>query len=278
LPLEGRTILLHAEQGLGDTIHFLRYASLVAARGGRVVVECQAPLLDLARGVDGVAEVTPAGQPLPAFDVHSPLLSLPRLFGTRADALPWPGPYLRVPLQPPLGAPLQPPSEARLRRAPSKARLRRAPSEARLRRAPSEARLRVGLAWAGNPEHPNDARRSCGFRALRPLLDHAGVEFHSLQKGQAPDGLRYSAAIETMTGVAQYIAGLDLVITVDSSLAHLAGAMGRRVWTLLADVCDWRWGMEAETTGWYPTMRLYRQRRRGEWADVLDRLKNSLVE
>jgi tetratricopeptide (TPR) repeat protein len=245
-PLGGRTILLHAEQGLGDTIQFLRYAALARDRGGRVLLECQPPVAELARGVDGVSRVVAAGEALPPFDVQLPLLSLPRVFETHADALPWPGPYIRVGTNAP----------------------------------PSHGRIRVGLSWAGNPEHPNDAQRSCGFEPLRPLVEDRelrdrGVEFHSLQKGQAPEGLFYSSEIESIGGVARIIAGLDLVIAVDSFLAHLAGAMGRTVWLLLAEVCDWRWGMEGDTTGWYPSMRLYRQPCAGAWTELVKVLKNA---
>ena len=248
-PLGGRTILLHAEQGLGDTIHFLRYAALVRDRGGRVLLECQAPLEELAGGVNGISQVIPAGAALPPFDVHFPLLSLPRAFATRAAELPWPGPYINVPASVPA----------------------------------SSGGLRVGLAWAGNPEHANDTRRSCGFEPLRPLVEDPrlrdqGIEFHSLQKGEAPEGLVYSKEIESVGGVARVIAGLDLVIAVDSFLAHLAGAMGRKVWLLLAEVCDWRWGMEGDTTGWYPSMRLYRQPRAGAWTEVVKVLKRGLIE
>ncbi len=139
----------------------------------------------------------------------------------------------------------------------------------------------MDLAWAGNPEHPNDARRSCGFAPLRPLVEdrrlrELGIESPNLEKGEAPQGLMYSPKANRSAGVARVITGLDLVIAVDSCLDHLAGAMGCKVWLLLAEVCDWRWGLEGDTTGWYLSMRLYHQAKGGEWAAVVKILKQHL--
>ncbi|MGH9794536.1 MAG: tetratricopeptide repeat protein [Candidatus Acidiferrales bacterium] len=247
-PLGGRTILLHAEQGLGDTIQFARYAALVRDRGGRVVLECPAEMVRLLAGLDGVEQIVGAGQPLPQFSVHAPLLSLPRIFGTRTETIPSAESYLKVP------APASPVH------------------------ASTVGRKRIGLAWAGNPQHPADGRRSCGLAALTELIRTAeragwGVEWVSLHKEPSPqaaaNGIGWVDEAATLEGLASLILGLDLVITVDSAPAHLAGALGREVWTLLASECDWRWGLEGETTPWYPAMRLVRQSKPGDWSSAI---------
>ncbi|MCS7316443.1 MAG: tetratricopeptide repeat-containing glycosyltransferase family protein [Bryobacterales bacterium] len=255
-PLSGRRILLHAEQGLGDTIQFLRYAPLVAARGGCVVIECQPALLELAATVEGVAQIVAAGDPLPEFDVHAPLLSLPRLMGTTLETIPRQVPYLTAPQR--AG---EPPS------LPGKG-------------------PRVGLAWAGNPAHANDRRRSLDLDALAPLGQVEGVTFVSLQSGpraeqaaSPPPGLRLEELPQPwreLPWLAAIVAQLDLVITVDTMHAHLAGALGRPVWVLLPFAPDWRWMLGREDSPWYPTMRLFRQRARGAWGEVVGRVAEQL--
>lgn len=255
-PLAGRRILLHSEQGLGDTIQFLRYAPLVAARGGRVVIECQRALLELAASVEGVEQVVAAGDPLPEFDVHAPLLSLPRIMGTTLQTIPNRVPYLAAPRRP-AAPPL-----------------------------PWEGRLRVGLAWAGNPAHANDRRRSLDLAALAPLGEVEGVSLISLQGGaraeqaeRPPAGLRLERLPPPWNGLpwlAAVIERLDLVITVDTMYAHLAGALGRPVWVLLPFAPDWRWMLGRTDSPWYPTMRLFRQRSRGAWAAVIENVVNEL--
>jgi tetratricopeptide (TPR) repeat protein/glycosyltransferase involved in cell wall biosynthesis len=263
-PLNGRTILLHAEQGLGDTLQFVRYAPLVAARGGRVVVECQAELAPLLQGLGGASQVVARGEPLPLFDLHAPLLSLPHLLGTTLETVPAEAPYLRA--------------------APD-----RADAWAEyLDRAVEATGLRVGLVWAGNPDHKGDRHRSMSLGALAPLARVPGVQFVALQKGAGaaqaeapPDGMTLTnlgPLLADFADTAAVLEQLDLVITVDTSVAHLAGALGRPVWVLLAFAPDWRWLRQRDDSPWYPTARLFRQERHGDWEGVLARVASALSE
>ena len=250
-PLDGRTILIHAEQGLGDTIQFARYLLLVAQRGGRVVFECPADLVRLLQGIDGLAEIVPQSGPLPAFDVQAPLLSLPHIFETRPDSIPAAGLKLNL----------------------------AARYVERLRDCP---RPLVGLIWAGSPHNKIDRRRSMGLRDMAPLTRLTGLTFVALQKGAAgqqaaepPAGMRLldlGPELDDFTDTAAVLSQLDAVVSVDTAAAHLAGALGRPVCLLLPAVPDWRWLLGSETTPWYPTMRLFRQRRAGDWSEVLERL------
>jgi len=252
--------VLHPEQGFGDTIQFVRYAPLVAARGARVVVACHALLTDLLRSIKGV-QVIGTDEPPPAFDYHTPMMSLPRAFETRLDTIPASVPYLFA----------QP---ARL--------------EAwRRRLAARGARQRIGLVWAGNPKYPRDRARSCAVERLAPLLMLRDCMFYSLQKGATaaevvkldPSGERvldYSGELESFADTAALIGALDLVISVDTAVAHLAGALGKPVWILLPFAPDWRWLQEREDSPWYPTARLFRQPRRGDWDSVLERVAAEL--
>jgi tetratricopeptide (TPR) repeat protein len=258
--LNGRTILLHAEQGLGDTIQFVRYATEVAAAGGKVILECQAELCRLLNDFPGVSQIVAAGQPLPAFDLHCPLMSLPFAFATRLESIPRSAPYLM---------------------ADSKLQSDRA----RLLEDDSR-RIKVGLAWAGRPTHQNDRIRSIELNTLAPLAGAKGVRFYSLQKGPAarqagaPDAaievVDFSDQLVDFVDTAALIANLDLVITVDTAVAHLAGAMGKPVWVLLAHLPDWRWMLDREDSPWYPTMRLFRQNAPGQWNDVIARVAECL--
>jgi Flp pilus assembly protein TadD len=253
-PLDGRTILIHAEQGLGDTIQFVRYLPMVAARGGRVVLECPAALVPLLDGQGAAERVIAKGRPLPDFDLHAPLLDLPGRFGTEPSTIPAPVPYL-------------------------------APPAGRAARLGPSGRRRVGLAWGGNPRHWNDAARSCRLADLAPLLDLPGVTFHSLQKGERTAELgAYAGRLvdlcsrdRDLADAAAAVAALDLVISVDTALAHLAGAMGKPVWLMLGHAPDWRWLLAREDSPWYPTMRLFRQPRPGDWASVVARLRAGLA-
>jgi hypothetical protein len=257
-PLNGARILLHAEQGSGDTLQFLRYAPLVAARGGRVTIEVAAELKRLAMSLKGVEQVIGLGEALPAFDQHCPLLSLPLAFGTTMATIPGEIPYLAAP------EPLL--------------------AEWRARLAASAA-PRVGLIWAGRPEHRRDRDRSIALAALAPLAD-TGATFYSLQKGPAaaqakgpPAGMvlhDLGAALGDFADTAAAMSALDLVITVDTSPAHLAGAIGKPVWLLLTHAPDWRWFLEREDSPWYPTARLFRQTTRGDWAPVIARVAAEL--
>jgi tetratricopeptide (TPR) repeat protein len=247
--LDGRAILLEAEQGFGDALQFLRYAPLVAARGGRVIVRCAAELADLFAHAPGVSAVVRRGEALPSFDAWCPLPSLPRAFGTRLESVPAEVPYVRA--------------------NPSKSALWRA----RLADAGSECR--VGLVWASQSGHRTAAAKSIALEALAPLGGVTGVRFYSLQKGEAalqaqrpPAGMRLTdlgAELADFSDTAAAVANLDLVISVDTAVAHLAGAMARPTWTLLKRVPDWRWLLGRDDCPWYPTMRLYRQERPGDW-------------
>ena len=258
--LDGRSILLHAEQGLGDTVQFVRYAPLVHARGGRVILECDpllTALMGTAKGIDRVVarRETPTG-----FDTHAPLLSLPRLFGTTLETIPAGTPYLAA----------DPRAVAAWR--------------ARIR---DDGRLKVGLVWAGSPAHRNDRNRSVPVRLLAPLTETDNARFFGLQVGERAADLRGLAAgavkdlsplMSDFSESAAAISHLDLVVTVDTGTAHLAGALGKPVWVLLPFVPDWRWLLDRDDSPWYPTMRLFRQRRAGDWKEVIARVRDALME
>ena len=241
----GLTVLLHAEQGLGDTLQFVRYAPLVAARGARVVVAVQPGLVRLLQGLPGADAVVPVDGTLPAFDVYAPLLSLPGLFGTTLDSVP-----------PPLSYPVP---VAAQKAGP----------------------LRVGLAWAGNPGFVMDRKRSIPVGALAPWAGVPGVEFHCLQLGAAegPPGMVFAGTLEgvgDMADTAAVVAGLDLVVAVDTAVAHLAATMGKPVWLLSRFRGCWRWLREGEDSPWYPTVRVLRQARPEDWAGVIERVRVEL--
>lgn len=257
-PLHGQTILLHAEQGLGDSLQFIRYVPLVAERGGRVVLEVQPRLAHLLRGLDGAVQVIARGDPLPEFAWHCPLMSLPPAFATTVDTIPRNVPYVRAD-----------PEEAAAAR----------------RRWPGEG-LRVGLAWAGNPRCRSDEERSMPLERLLPLADVAGVSWFSLQMGAACGQMvtlreRFpladaSSASRDLAETAALIATLDLVITVDTSIAHLAGAMALPVWIVLPVPADWRWMDDRDDSPWYPTARLFRQRACGDWSRPVLHMRTEL--
>ena len=232
-PLAGKRILLWAEQGLGDTIQFVRFAGAVKGAGGRVLFECQPPLERLLGACPGIDELIPFGSPLPDFDVHAPLQSLPRILGTTLETIPAPVPYLSA--------------DTGLVRA----------WETRLAAGRG---CRVGLAWAGSPLNRYDPRRSIPKERFEPFRHIPGVECFSLQQEDVPGDFAEAAAL---------IANLDLVISVDTAAAHLAGALGKPVWTLLPFAADYRWLLQRADSPWYPTMRLYRQPAPGDWDAVL---------
>jgi tetratricopeptide (TPR) repeat protein len=256
-PLNGARILLHAEQGLGDTLQFLRYVPMVQGAGGEVILDVQPSLLRLVAELPGIVTVVATGDPLPPFAWHCPLMSLPAAFQTSIDSIPAQIPYLRVP------------AEAK-KNADSLA-------------WPDEG-LRVGLVWSGNPLFPEDRLRSIPLSGFAPMLALHGVRFFSLQMGPAASQLDevgepitdLQAAIGDMADTTALIGKLDLVITVDTAVAHLAGALGKPTWVLLPLAPDWRWLMEREDTPWYPTMRLFRQPGFGDWPAVLERVRIEL--
>jgi tetratricopeptide (TPR) repeat protein len=264
-PCAGR-ILLHAEQGLGDTLQFVRYAPLVAARCAGVVLECQPELRALMQGVPGVARVVARGEPLPEFVAHAPLMSLPARFGATLESLPWEGPYVRADVE----------------RAARWRSLLQA-DVANL----GPARLRVGLVWAGRPQQWDDRKRSITLAALAPLARAPGVHFYSLQVGSAaaqaavpPAGMRlidHTARISDFSDTAALASQLDLLITIDTSVAHLGGAMGLPTWVLVAHAPDWRYHLARSDNPWYPTMQLFRQVRDGDWSGAIDEVAAALV-
>ncbi|MGQ9370228.1 tetratricopeptide repeat protein [Azospirillum sp. ST 5-10] len=262
----GRTILLHAEQGHGDTLHFVRYAPLLAARGARVVLLVQPALKRLVARLPGLAAVCGAGETLPAFDRHAPLMSLPRLFGTTLDSIPAACPYLS------------------------------APAEAVARwegRLPQDGRVRVGLVWSGDPRpgvvraNLTDRRRSVPLDAFAPFARIPGVRFVSLQKGAAaaqaktpPPGMDLVDWMDEagdFADTAGLVERLDLVITVDTSVAHLAGGLGKPVWVLSRFDSCWRWLEGREDSPWYPTLRFFRQPAPGDWDGLFERVAGELA-
>ncbi|MEO5375617.1 MAG: tetratricopeptide repeat protein, partial [Alphaproteobacteria bacterium] len=254
-PLGDRTLLVWAEQGLGDTLQFARYLPLIEGRAHHIVFEVQRPLVRLLRSWFGDRVVT-AGDDLPPFDVQIPLLSLPRLLGT--DLATIPGPLAG------LGADPQAVRAWKTRLGESR------PGETRA--------LRVGLAWAGNPGNIRDRRRSLPFAHLERLLDIPGVAFYSFQFGERagdPEALRPGAVADFAGDIADFaeeaaaLACMDLVVTVDTVVAHLAGSLGVPVWIMLPFVPDWRWLKGRDDSPWYPTARLIRQPARGDWDAVV---------
>ncbi len=248
--LDGQTILIHAEQGLGDTLQFVRYIPHVAERGGRVVLEVPKPLVRLVRTIAGADQVIAAGNPLPEFDCHCPLLSLPRVFKTNLATIPDKVPYLRVP----------PEASAEWANLIADA-----------------SGLKVGLVWCGSMVGIID-RRPIDLRLLRPLLEVPGVSWFSLQVGERSGDIALldrseiadlSPRLTDFAATAAAVSNLDLVITIDTSVAHLGGALGRPIWVLLPYNADWRWLRDHDDSPWYPTARLFRQRQPGDWAGVI---------
>jgi tetratricopeptide (TPR) repeat protein len=266
--LAGKTILLHSEQGLGDTLQFCRYVPRVAALGARVILEAEAPLMGVLASLAGVDRLAPRGAALPDFDLHCPLMSLPLAFATTLETIPADVPYLAA--------------------DPDKI-------EAWKRRLGTRTRPRVGLVWSGGfrPDQPElwglNERRNIPLGRLAALRG-AAVEFHSLQKGEpaeselravaprwrGPDIVDHAGELADFTDTAALIENLDLVISVDTSTAHLAGALGKPVWILNRFDNCWRWLCGRADSPWYPTARLFRQTRFGDWDEVVDEVKLAL--
>jgi Tfp pilus assembly protein PilF len=257
-PLAGKTILLHAEQGLGDTIHFARYVPLVAGRGGKVVIEVQPELKSLLSRLEGAAAVVARGETPPPFDVHCPLGSLPLALKTELQTVPAPTSCLSA-------------DDTHLKKW-----------SARLQKIPHP---RVAVAWSGNPAHDNDRNRSLPFGSLASLFTMA-ANFISIQRDlRSEDAARLAAEtrlthlggeLDDFSDTAAVLVLCDLVISVDTAPVHLAGAMGRPVWVLVPFAPDWRWTLEGETTPWYPTARLFRQSLPGDWDAVIARVAAAL--
>jgi tetratricopeptide (TPR) repeat protein len=259
-PIQGKTILIHVDEGLGDTIQFARYVPMVAALGAHVILVIERPLYPLLCGLSGASQCLPfTSGSLPAFDMHCPMGSLPLAFATRLDTIPSTTSYLP------------------------------APAEARVRiwdgRLGPRDMLRVGLVWSGNPSHRNDVNRSIPLRTFSRILD-VDATFVSLQKDARPDDRTLLEATDIIdladhltdfAETAALVSCLDLVITVDTSVAHLAGALGRPTWILLPWTPDYRWLLGREDSPWYPTVRLFRQSEARDYASVLDRVRSELL-
>jgi tetratricopeptide (TPR) repeat protein len=260
-PLQGARILLHAEQGLGDTLQFIRYVPLVAARGGQVVLAVQARLHRLLAGTEGAWQVIISeGGTVSDFLWHCPLLSLPLAFGTELSSIPAKIPYVH-------------PDPALV-----KVWEQRMQGDS----------LRIGLAWGGNPNYPHELWRSIPLEQLAPLTNLENTTFYSLQMGAPAEQVKQlgrrvhlidlQAEQKDFADTAAIVANLGLVISIDTSVAHLAGAMGKPVWVLLHKSPDWRWLIEREDNPWYPTARLFRQTTLGNWQEVVTRVERELRE
>lgn len=255
----GKSLLINWEQGYGDTIMFLRFVPMVKALGGKVMVEVQPPLADLVATCPGIDQVIADGSPLPHFDLHVPLLSLPSVFQTVPASIPSEIPYLDIPSV-----------------VPNRERIAAA-------LAPSLGRLRVGVAWAGNPTHQRDTKRSMPSTALAPLSDWKGVAWHSFQLAKEelpplPGIISLAPLLSNFSDTAYALSGMDLVITVDTALAHLAGALGIPTFLLISFIPDWRWLLGRTDSPWYPTIRLFRQTAPSDWASAIRDLASQLAD
>jgi Tfp pilus assembly protein PilF len=257
-PLNGARILLHAEQGLGDTLQFLRYVPMVAAAGGQVLLDVPETLRRLAAEVSGVSSVTATGDPIPTFEWHCPMMSLPLAFQTKVDSIPADVPYLRVPV---------------------------AAQKSAEKLAWPDRGLRVGLIWGATRRPFEDSDRSIPLLALESIFTLKGAHFYSLQVGPAAPQLESLQTpvtdlrdrIRDFADTAALVSHLDLVITVDTSVEHVAGALAKPTWILLPFASDWRWLTDREDSPWYPTARLFRQPRPGDWQSVIERVRGELV-
>ncbi len=259
--MPGTTMLLHAEQGLGDTLQFVRYMPLVAINCENVVLEVQPELKTLLQPLPGVRQVLAQGEPLPPFDLHMSLMSLPWVLHTSVETIPWHGPYVK-------------PDPARV-------------AKWRELASPHLGALNVGLVWAGRPQQWDDPKRSLTLDALAPL-GKAGATFFSLQIGEAaaqaarpPAGMALhdlTPHIGDFSDTAALASLLDLVVTIDTSVAHLGGAMGLPTWVLVAYAPDWRYHLGRDDNPWYPSMRLFRQSRDGIWTDAVERVTAELAK
>ncbi len=262
LSLRGKSILIHVEQGFGDTIQFVRYLSMVKERGGRIILECQKELIRLLSGCSGIDEFVayvPTGKHSVPFDVHISLLSLPRIFDTTLETVPADIPYIKV------DSALCLKWGMRFRK---------------------NSNFKIGIAWSGNPKNANDRNRSCSLTDFATLGDIPNTTFYSLQKGTVaagashpPVGMNFvnlEQELRDFVDTAAVIANLDLVISIDTVVVHLAGAMGKPVWNLLPFAPAWRWLLDRERSPWYPTMRLFRQTQPHDWRGVFRQVKDRL--
>lgn len=262
--ISGKTILLYAEQGLGDTIQFVRYASMVKNQGAYVIVACQKPVAKLLTNISGIDQLITEGQPFPVFDCYAPLLSLPGIFKTELSSIPAKVPYLFADQA--LAAYWQ----SRLR---------------------GVSGFRMGINWRGKVDSAEWIQRDIPLDLMASLAELPGVRLISLQKGPGQQDLTSAAGrlpiidlgeFDTEQGAfmdtAAIMMNLDLIITSDTSIAHLAGALGVPVWVALPLVPDWRWLLDRSDSPWYPTMRLFRQEQIGDWTGVFENIKTALFK
>jgi tetratricopeptide (TPR) repeat protein len=257
-PIAGKVLLLHNEQGFGDALQFCRYIPLLKNLGADVILEIDPPLKSLLSQLPGVSHCIARGDPLPRFDFHCPVTSLPLAFSTTLETIPSQVPYL-------------PPVNDNTGELVDLSRL-----------------PRIGIVWSGNPNHANDHNRSLPFKALLPLLDGVEAQFYSLQKHtrsedeallrQRADVLDLGPKLLDFSYTAAAIQQLDLVISADTGVAHLAGGLGRPIWILLPFIPEWRWMLDREDSPWYPTARLFRQGATRDWAPVIERVREALIE
>jgi tetratricopeptide (TPR) repeat protein len=265
--LQGKSILLMHEQGYGDSIQFARYVHLLLAEGAKVYLNAKEPLAHLFSSLSEQVTIVRESDPLPKCDYAYVLMSLPYALGTDSiDKIPSYPAYLSV---------------SQLDKDVWAAKI--------AEKTPPDTKLRVGIIWAGNAEHGNDRRRSVPLDALTPLLTIPNVQIFSLQKGDAPvNNLKKSAFADKIVDLGSYfrdftdtaaaIEAMDIMISVDTSVAHLSGALGKRTWTMLAHVADWRWFLDREDTPWYPNMRLFRQKQAGNWSEVVTRIQQEIIQ
>jgi hypothetical protein len=256
-----KTLLVHDEQGLGDTLQFVRYLPMAKARCAKIIFETRKSLIPLLQGFPGMDQIVArSSYPHPAknWDVYIPLLSLPKVFATKLETIPDQVPYIYA--------------------AAKKI-------EYWKHRLDGDG-FKVGIVWAGRPMHTNDHNRSCALRQFLPCSEIPGIQLIGLQKGAAAtqvddltpgmDFVNLGEELQDFSDTAGLIENLDLVISVDTAIAHLAGAMGKAVWVLLPFIPDWRWMMDRDNSPWYPTMRLFRQKTRGDWESIFQRVEKEL--
>jgi len=258
--LQGRKLYIHREQGFGDALQFIRLLPSIKKRfGGTIYLESQPELINLFLGIEGIDHHVPFGTPPPDFDVWIPLMSLGRILSVDEDNIPGDVPYLKAP-------------------ETTRFRVRKA----------GENGLNIGITWGGSPTHQNDRRRSVSVEKFLPLFGHENVTLFSLQKGERTKELESTGAhplivdagkeIKDFSDTAGLLDQLDLMITVDTSVAHLAGALGKPVWLLLPFTPDWRWMLDREDSPWYPQMRIFRQDTAGDWESVFKKVYAALDE
>ncbi|MBB15476.1 hypothetical protein CMK22_09390 [Candidatus Poribacteria bacterium] len=256
--LDGKSILIYAEQGFGDSIQFVRYIDLFPDADSSIIVACEPELKSLFKGIDRIDTLVTKGEDIPNFDFHVPIVSLPYIFNTTLDTIPARIPYLYP-----------------------------KPTADSVFHLGGSDDLKVGIVWAGSPTHINDSNRSVSLKDFKCLLDVEGCQFFSLQVGQRSVDIRqhgYNYMIKDLGKqltdfhhTALAILQLDLVISVDTAVAHLAGSLGKPVWTLLPFIPDWRWMLSRSDTPWYPSMTLFRQKERGDWYSVFQEIRLALT-